>query len=282
MAHLIAVSLLWAFSFGLIKVGLTDLDSTAVTVARLAFALVVFLPLWRPRALPRPAVLRLAAIGAVQFGLMYVCYVAAFRHLQAFEVAMFTLFTPIYVVLFDGALAGRLDRRALLAAGLALVGAAILKWRSGFTPDGVTGLLLVQASNLCFAAGQVHYRRFRLAYPKTNDAAVFAWLLLGAVAAALAVSLTLTDWRAFAPSPSQWAALAYLGVLASGLGFFGWNVGATRVNAGTLAVFNNLKVPLAVAVALIFFGETADPLRLGASLTLMAGALWLTERRTAV
>ena len=56
--------------------------------------------------------------------------------------------------------------------------------------------------------------------------------------------------------------LLYLGLLASGVGFFLWNVGATRVSAGTLAVFNNVKIPLAVVVSLLFFAEQTDWLRL--------------------
>jgi drug/metabolite transporter (DMT)-like permease len=67
-------------------------------------------------------------------------------------------------------------------------------------------------------------------------------------------------------------------VIASGVGFFLWNYGARRVNAGTLAVFNNLKVPLAVAVSLIFFGESADPLRLALGGGIVLAALFLNER----
>ena len=45
--------------------------------------------------------------------------------------------------------------------------------------------------------------------------------------------------------------------------------------AGALAVFNNLKIPLAVAAALTIFGERADLLRLalGGGLMLIAAAL---------
>jgi drug/metabolite transporter (DMT)-like permease len=37
--------------------------------------------------------------------------------------------------------------------------------------------------------------------------------------------------------------------------FFLWNYGARRVNAGVLAVSNNLKIPLAIACSALFFGE---------------------------
>ncbi len=278
MAYLIAVSLLWAFSFGLIKTSFADLDSTGVATVRLLLALLAFLPFFKPKAVPRPAVLTFIAIGAVQFGLMYALYIAAFRHLQAYEVVMLTIFTPIYVVLFDGALEGHLNRRALAAAVVALIGAAVLKWQGGISRDGLIGVILMQSSNLCFAIGQVAYQRYRRQWQRTTDASIFAWLYVGAVIAAGGVSLFITDWTAFRPSGSQWAALAYLGTLASGVGFFLWNLGATKVSAGTLAVFNNLKIPLAVVVALLVFGEQANLPALLTSFGLMGIALYLTEK----
>ena len=279
MPLLFFVSFIWAFSFGLIKTSFADLDSTGVATIRLGLALLTFLPFFKPKAVPRPAVLTFVAIGAVQFGLMYALYIAAFGYLQAYEVVMLTIFTPIYVVLFDGALEGRMDRRAMLAAAVALLGAGLLKWQGGISREGLIGVLLMQSSNLCFAIGQVAYQRYRKQWQRTTDAGVFAWLYLGAVSTAGGVSLFMTDWTVFRPSHEQWLALLYLGVLASGVGFFLWNLGATKVSAGTLAVFNNLKIPLAVAVALFVFGEEADPLRLGGSFALMALALYLTERR---
>lgn len=279
MSYLIAVSLLWAFSFGLIKVGLSDLDSTAVATVRLLLAMLVFLPFFRPRLAPRPAVLRYLGIGAVQFGLMYVLYLAAFRYLQAYEVAMFTIFTPIYVVLLEGALSRQLNRTTMIAATLALVGAAVIKWHNGISEDGMMGFLFMQGSNLCFAAGQIAYRRTRQTWHTGTDAQNFAWLYCGAVLAAGIIAIGVSDWGAFRPSGEQWLAVLYLGVIASGVGFFGWNVGATKVNAGTLAVFNNLKIPLAVTVSLVFFGETADLPRLIIGAGFMLAALYLTERK---
>jgi hypothetical protein len=51
------------------------------------------------------------------------------------------------------------------------------------------------------------------------------------------------------------------------------------VSAGTLAVINNAKVPLAVACSLAFFGESADLPRLAVSFALLATAVWLADRK---
>lgn len=278
MQYLIGVSLLWAFSFGLIKGNLTGLDATGVAFVRLACALLIFLPFFRPKLIPRNLGITFAIVGAIQFGIMYVLYLAAYRYLQAFEVALFTILTPFYVILLDGALAGKIARHAIIAALLAVLGAGILQWRTGVASNWIFGFLLMQGSNLCFAAGQIAYKRLKAPLADVRDVHLFGWLYLGALIATGATSLFLTDWTVFQPSTKQWGTMLFLGFLASGIGFFGWNVGATRVLPSTLAVFNNLKIPLAVTVALVFFGESANFPRLIVCALFMAAAVYFADR----
>jgi len=141
----------------------------------------------------------------------------------------------------------------------------------------------VQAANLCFAAGQVAYKRIRPTLAKgVNDAGLFFWPCLGAMAVTALTSVFYTDWTAFRPAPIQWGVLAYLGILASGLGFFLWNYGALRVNTGTLAAFNNAKVPLGVVCSMLVFGEKPESFfRLLLSLGLLVLAVLIAEWKPA-
>lgn len=283
MPYLILVSLIWAFSPGLIKGRLTGLDPTAVGVIRLALALVVFLPFFRPRGLPRAALFRLALIGAVQFGLMYLMYLRAFAYLPAYAIGLFTITTPLYLVLLDALVARDGRPRHAVAALLAIAGAGVMVAKSGdLGSTWLRGCLLVQLSNLCFAAGQLAWRRERARIPATtSDAALFALPYIGAFLLTALVSTVTTDWTALRLTASHLVTLLYLGAIASGLAFFLWNLGATRVGTGTLAVLNNLKVPLTVACALLFFDERADLPRLILSFALLALALWFAERKPA-
>ncbi len=285
MLDLLAVSVVWAFSFGIIKHELPNLAPAAVGVVRLVLAAAVLLPAWRPRALPRTGALWLVAVGALQFGVMYVLYLRAFAYLQAYEIALATILTPVYVVLLDSAIDNRFRPRHVLAAVMAVLGAGVLVWRRASSEGDaiMVGFLLMQLSNLCFAAGQVAYRRTRPGLPPgMTDAAVFAWLYLGGIAVTAAVSSFGTDWGGFHPTDRQMLWLLVLGTVASGLGFYGWNLGATRVNAGTLAVFNNAKVPLGVAASLLCFGEKANLTRLGLSFALLGAAVWVAGRERPV
>lgn len=278
MPSLVAATLLWALSFGLIARYLGGLDPNFVSVARLGLALPLFLPGLRLRGLDLGTAARLVAIGALQFGVMYVAYIAAYGFAAGHEIALFTVLTPIYVALLDGAYAGRVELRALGLAGVATLGAGVIVWRGEFGGAWV-GFGLVQVANLCFAWGQIAYRRLRRRRPELSDHGVFG-LLLGGGLVVTAIAATVSGgWSSAGRVDAvQALVLAYLGVVATGVGFFLWNRGAVVTATGALAVMNDLKVPLGVAAALTIFGEEADLLRLAAGGALMVGAAILSAR----
>lgn len=267
MSYLVVVSIVWAFSFGLIGKYLPGLSPAWVGWVRLGLSAAVFLPFIR--RVPWKIGLGLFAIGAVQFGLMYLAYLTSFRYLKSHEVALFTVMTPILVALLSDLGSKRFRPLNFAAASLAVGGAAVIKWAELESAAPLIGFLLVQVSNLCFAAGQLAYRALMARLEKPlPDHRVFFWMHFGgfAVLTPMALPLVLAATPPV-PTPLQWAILAYLGVVASGLCFFLWNRGARLVSAGQLAVMNNLKIPLGVAVSLFIFREPAN------AWTLLIGAL---------
>lgn len=279
MPYLIAVSLLWAFSPGLTKGLTTGLDSSFVAAARLGLALLVFLPFIRLKGVTARTAAALVGLGALQFGVMYLAYNESFRHLQSHEVALFTLTTPVFVTLLADAAERTFRVRALAAALLAVGGTFVVAFQGQAVRPTLWGLALVQLSNLAFAAGQVGYKRLRARHPALRDRDLFGLLYAGAVALTLPVALLRVDLGGLALNSTQAVTLVYLGLIASGAGFFLWNVGATRTGTGALAVMNNAKIPLMVACSLIFFGEYADVPRLFTSLVLLTTAVWFAEKR---
>lgn len=271
MVHLFIVSLIWAFSFGLIKGNLAGVDSTFVAFARMLIAAIVFIPFLQLRGVNKSIKLKLGLTGLVQFGLMYVFYLAAFKSLQAYEVALFTIFTPVFVTLIEDAFNRRFNMIHLVVALITIAGTWIIKGEAFQSREILIGFLLVQASNLCYAFGQIYYRRVMNTHPDLKDRQVFGYLYLGGLAVTALFTLILTPLSTLTLTSRQVLTLFYLGAIASGLSFFMWNIGARRVNAGTLAVFNDLKIPLAVAVSLLVFGEQTDLPRL-----LIGGAVILT------
>jgi len=286
MYYLLAASLIWAFSFGLIKHVLVGhgLDPFFVAFIRLGLSAVAFAPLLRVRGLAAPRLAQLAALGAVQYGLMYMAYMWSYTYLDAYEVALFTVFTPLYVAVGACLASRRFRAQTVAAAVAAIVGTIILIWNRPERGPALIGIGLVQVANICFAAGQVWYRRLMAAIQADaavrgtdapRDYAVFAVLYAGAaLVAALPVVLRgMGETATF--GGAQAVTLLYLGLVPSALGFYLWNAGARRTRVGALAAMNNAKVPLAIGVSLLVFHETADLVRLvlGAAM-LIAAVVW--------
>jgi len=279
MSYLIAVTLLWAFSFSLIGEYLAgQVDNHFAVLTRIALAALVFLPFLRVRGLSWRLRSGLMALGAVQLGLMYAFFYQSFLLLTVPEVLLFTIFTPVYVAVLDDLLAGRFSPAHLVTAALAVLGAAVIRYQR---PESAfwLGFLVVQGANLCFAAGQVGYRHLAPHLPRNLPAhGVFGWFYLGALALSALAFALFGDPRQLPVSGLHWAVLVWLGVAASGVGYFLWNRGATRVDAGTLAAMNNALIPAGLLVNLLIFNRDADLSRLAAGGAIIIAAVWLGLR----
>lgn len=278
MGYLISVTALWAFSFSLIGVYLAgQVDSYFAVLVRVTLAMLVFLPFLRPSLLRGKQRITLMALGAIQLGVMYTFLYQSFLLLSVPEVLLFTIFTPVYIALLDDLLFGCFTPIYLLTALLAVVGAAVIRY-DGIDSGFWLGFFVVQGANLCFALGQVGYRRLAADLPA--DLAwhnVFGWFFIGAMVVALPAYLLLGDSAALPSTPLQWGVLAWLGLAASGVGYFAWNQGATRVDAGTLAIMNNALIPAGLLVNLVIWSREADIVRLLLGALIMAASLWLNH-----
>lgn len=282
MTFLVAITLLWAFSFSLIGVYLAgQVDPWFSVLLRVLLAALVFLPFLTFRGVAPATLFRLMLIGAIQLGIMYGFYYHAFLYLSVPEVLLFTVMTPLYVTLVNDLLDRRFRANFLLCALVATAGAAAIRY-DGIDSGFIRGFLIVQAANLCFATGQVLYKRVASQFSLPQHQ-VFGWFFIGASLVA-GVSFALFGNLEKLPTTSlQWGILIYLGVVASGLGFFAWNKGATQVDVGTLAIMNNLLIPAGIMVNLLIWNHDADLLRLasGGAVILLALPLnhWLLRKQ---
>lgn len=281
MALLWIVTLMWAFSFSLIGVYLSgQVDDYVSVFVRTLLALLLFLPLLLRARPGLGTVLRLAGIGAVQIGLMYLFLFHAFAHLSVPTLLLFTTLTPLYVTLIDERILGRrrLPLAWWLAALLAVTGAAVIRF-AGVDSEVLTGFVLIQAANLCFAFGQVWYKRTKLP-AGLSQVQVFGFFFLGGVVVSgLALALFGEPGR-LPVTNVQWAVLVWLGLGASGLGYLGWNIGARMVNTGQLAAMNNMLIPVGILVNVVIWNRDADWPRLIIGGGIIMVAVWLAGRTT--
>ena len=260
MHYLAIVSVIWALSFGLIGQALSDVDPVFAATMRLGIAGLAFIPFLRWSKIPHGSHLKLIGCGAVQFGIMYVCYMMAFQIVpgQSHLVALFSILTPLYVVLINDLRKREFHPKYFYAALLAIAGAATIKARAGSMDSLWIAFGLMQVAGIAFSSGQVYYRDWKREHAEVKDHQIFALLYAGGLAVAAIACAFLTNWERTQLDAKQLRVLTYLGIVASGLGFFLWNKGAALCRTGTLAAFNNAVVPLAMVCSLFIFGESSE------------------------
>lgn len=274
MSYLFAVTLLWAFSFSLIGVYLAgQVDAWFSVLIRVALAALVFLPFLKK--IPTPLAFKLMLIGALQLGVMYGFYYHSFLFLSVPEVLLFTVMTPLYITLLNDALNKQFNPQFFIVAFIAVLGAITIRYEN-LDSNFLVGLLLVQGANISFAIGQVTYKRLML-NKQLDDKTVFGWFFIGALIVASACYALFGDLNKLPSTSTQWGILIYLGIVASGLGYFMWNKGATLVNVGALAVMNNLLIPAGIIVNVLIWNRDADLLRLSIGAGVMLSALVVNQ-----
>lgn len=258
MLLLILTTILWAFSFSLIGVYISgQVDTWFAVLIRIVLAFVVFVPFLRWRSVSFRQAFLFMLIGACQLGTMYIFYYQSFLYLTVPEVLLFTIMTPVYVTLiYDLMSQRRLRFGYLFTALLAVIGAAIIRY-DHLSSQFWLGLMYVQGSNICFAIGQVGYKRLMEVYPMPQRNA-FAWFYAGALVVAVIGWTLFGDMGKLPTTSLQWGILVWLGIGASGLGYFMWNYGATQVDAGTLAIMNNVLIPAGLLVNFALWQQSVD------------------------
>ena len=255
MAYLIAISILWSFSFGIIKYGLAGIDSSFISFARNVIALTFFSSVTIYNIKKFSFDLKLIGIGALQFGLMYIFYIESYQYLPAYLIATFTITTPIYVVLASKYLNGNsLNRNGIYAILLVIIGSYLMRFNSLNLKDYMLGFVLIQCANIFFATGQILFKKWN---DKNKDKDIvhnFSQLFFGATLIT-SIFYFLGSSESAILTQSNLFSLLFLGIISSGIGFLMWNIGATKVSAEKLAIMNNAVIPIAIFNSYLIFGE---------------------------
>lgn len=282
------VTLIWAFSFSLIGEFLVKtVDPYLAVSCRMLLALLLFSPWLVKTPIRISLAAKLAAIGAVQLGLMYILLYHSFLLLSVAEVLLFTIFTPIYISVLDYVFtycktATRtaakqavwpMLTRWLGPALLAVIGAGLIRYQQ-LSPQFWFGFAIVQGANLCFAFGQVAYRQLNLGDTR-QQAGQFGWFFVGAALVSVLATLLFANFNRLPGSLLDIGILLWLGIVASGIGYWLWNAGARQVTAQQLAVMNNVLIPAGLLVNFALWQHQVNWLSLIiGSVLMVASLLW--------
>ena len=288
MIWLISASLIWAFSFGLIKGLITGVDPFVLGVLRTGIAALFFAPVFfaqfilplakRKPITPIPLKINgyAAICGFLQIGLMYGPYLLSFQYLKAHEVALYTMTTPLIMGFLVSLKSRANGGRVLVAAALATAGGIIAASGKMHSFEMQIGVALVQLSNLFFASGILLWTKWLSSKKDQQSQLMFPFFAGAAAASLIMAAFFAKDLRPF--TAMEWLVFVYLGAVASGVGFFMWNRGALMVSTSTLTAANNLKLPIAMIVSIVFFGEQANLITLTVGLIFIVSGLRFAQK----
>jgi drug/metabolite transporter (DMT)-like permease len=245
----------------------------AFQLAALTFAigaLVGFLAwLGRPgavRALRQPPLAWIVGVGGL-FG-YHALYFLALRFAPPAEAGLLNYLWPLLIVMFSALLPGeRLAPHHIVGALLGLAGTVLLfagHGGAGFTPDQVPGLIAAFVAAFVWAAYSVMSRRLKSV---PTDAVAGFCLATALLAAAMHGLVEVTVWP---DRPSQWLAIAALGIGPVGAAFYAWDIGMKRGDIRVLGAAS-YATPLLSTTFLILAGFATRSAGIALAALLIAG-----------
>jgi drug/metabolite transporter (DMT)-like permease len=280
-----AAIVLWGISFVASKVALQEISPTTLIFSRTTLGtslLIVILAISRHSLVPSPKTWRaLAAMG----------FVGVFFHqmLQAYGLILTTAvrtgwlisLIPIWSALLSAVILGeRFGLNKLTGLMVGFFGAVILVTHGEFSTEVLTlpstkGDFLILASTVNWAVYTIlgHGTLRRLGSARaTAGAMFFGWVML------LPFFVHRAGWQEYnSISATGWAAVLFLGLGSSGLGYLFWYGALERIEPSRVAAFLYLEPFVTLITAIIFLNEAVRASTVMGGMLVLAG-VYLVQR----
>lgn len=278
----LAAVVIWGASPVATKLAVADLDPLTVAVLRtvagglaaIPVALALRIPLPSRRG-QRPVLLLSGFCGFVFFPIVFSIGV---QQTSANHASMILACLPLYT----GAIAHLWDRRWparwwWLGSAVALAGEVLLiTSRHGAGDATIGGDLILVGANVFASLGYVAGGRLqRDGYPSTGT--TFWGAALPAVLLLPVLPFLLGGENLGAVAPLSWAAVAYLAIGVTIVGYVLWYGALGRGGIARMGLFQFFQPVSGVALAALLLGESLTPVFLVASAIVLAG-VWLAVR----
>ena len=279
LLYVTVAMLTWSSAYAAISYALSAFTPGEVALARLGLALVCYLAWLRLRKLALPPLAAwppLLALGVMGLTLYHLCLNAAETGIASGTAAIILALSPAVTGVASALWLGeRLSPRAIAGLGVALAGVVLVTLTSGqnlsFQPKAALVLVSVVATSLYF----VGQKPFLLRY---SAEAVTTVTFIGGVAAALPFGLGLPHALAAAP-PSRIAALLWLGLAPTFVGYLTWNIAIQRASVSKVTSFIYFSTPIALLISWLWLGERPGPLTLIGAAIIIAGVVLTNTRK---
>jgi drug/metabolite transporter (DMT)-like permease len=263
LALLALLATLWGASYSFIKLGVATIPPITLIAARTLIAgmLLLLIMRWRGLALPRDTATwrRFLFQACLNSVVPFTLIAWAERSVDAGLATILNSTSPIFTFLLTLAITHHdaLTARKLFGvlAGLAGICLIVGVQALGGLGEQLAAQIAIVAATVCYAGAAIFSRGFRGLDPMAPAAGS---LLCGAVIL-LPISLVVDRPWTLAPSMSSLLALLGLSVFSTALAFvIYFRLIQTLGSVGTTAQAY-LRVPIGVALGVVFLGETLSP-----------------------
>ena len=277
----IAIALLtWSSAYAGIAYALASFTPGEVAFARLAIGSLCFLALLAVKRVPLPARRdwpALVLLGVVGLSVYHLCLNYAETRIASGTASILISLAPAATAAVSAVWLGeRLSARTLAGLGVALVGVVLVVLASGrqvkFQPMAALVLVSVLASAIFFVAQKPYFARSSML---AVTASTFLAATLGTLpfAGGLPAALHAAPW-------SHVAALLWLGIAPTFVGYLAWNAALRRASASQVSSFIYFSPPIAVLIGWLWLHEQPGVLTLvGGAITVLGVVLANTRRR---
>jgi drug/metabolite transporter (DMT)-like permease len=276
----IAVALLtWSSAYAAIAYALPSFTPGEVALARLLIASLCFAATLAVRRAPLPARRdwpRLALLGLIGLTTYHVCLNAAETRIASGTAAIIISLVPAATAAVSALwLRERLSLRTWIGLGVALAGTVLVVLASGQRVEADPKALLVL---VCVLASAIYFVGQKPLFARYGTFNVTAFTFFAGTLGALPFGWRLPWALAAAPWPHV-AALLWLGIAPSFLGYLAWNVAVHRSSASRVSSFIYLSPPIAVAIGWVWLHEIPGPMVLAGGAVVIAGVVLANARR---
>ena len=245
----------WSSAYAAIAYGLGGFTPGEVALARLLLATLCFLLWLRIRRLPLPPVSAwppLLGLGVIGLSVYHLCLNYAETRIASGTAAIVIALAPAATAAASALwLRERLSARAILGLSVALAGVVLVVLTSGtsvrFQPKAALVLVSVLATAVYFTLQKPFSARY-------GAEAVTTVTFLGGALGALPFGLGLPHALLAAPF-ARVAALIWLAVAPTFLGYLTWNMALHRASVSKVSSFIYFSTPLALLISWAWLGE---------------------------
>ena len=281
LVYVSVAMLTWSSAYATISYSLSAFTPGEVALARLSLGLICFLAWLRARKVALPTLRAwppLLGLGVMGLTLYHLCLNYAETEVASGTAAIILALSPAVTGVASTLWLGeRLSPRTIAGLCVAMTGVVLVVLTSGqslsFQPKAALVLISVVATSLYF----VGQKPFLLRY---SAIAVTTVTFIGGTVAAIPFGLHLPQ-ALMAAAPSRIAALAWLGLAPTFVGYLTWNLAIQRASVSKVTSFIYFSTPIALLISWLWLGERPGALTLMGAVIVIAGVLLANSRARA-